>query len=87
MIFTIIRRSLRAYNVRNARKTADDLAKNTGKKHYVIQIHKKLEVLNRVQIDYLIDCKCLHKRLRTAYELQKIAVYTSKSGKNVPDKR
>lgn len=72
------KRFFRYMQVRNAIRHADRMKKLTGKKHYVIQVFNKIRVYDRSHINWLIDKKVLHPRLKNAYELTKIAIYYTK---------
>lgn len=64
--------------VKSAIKQANKMKLLTGKKHYVIMLHRKIMVYDRVQINYLIDAKVLNKRLKEAHNLNKISIYYTK---------
>ncbi len=70
----IIRRTYNYLRVRSAVKTAKRLHSQTGKKYYVLQIHGKLRVLTRIQIDYLVEAGVLHRRMKQDYYLRKYSL-------------
>lgn len=57
------------------KRQADKLRQLTGRRHYVIQINKSLHVFDRPRINELIRVGILKDRLRSHWEIVKIAVY------------
>lgn len=71
----LCKRLIRFLQVRNAIRHADRMQKLTGKRHYVIQVFKKIRVYDRLHINLLISQGVLHKRLKDNLELTKVCLY------------
>ncbi|MBR4535962.1 MAG: hypothetical protein IKO62_04815 [Bacteroidales bacterium] len=71
----LCKRLIRFLQVRNAIRHADRMQKLTGKRHYVIQVFKKIRVYDRLHINLLISRGVLHKRLKDNLELTKVCLY------------
>lgn len=71
----LCKRLIRFLQVRNAIRHADSMQKLTGKRHYVIQVFKKIRVYDRLHINLLISQGVLHKRLKDNLELTKVCLY------------
>lgn len=71
----LCKRLIRFLQVRNAIRHADRMQKLTGKRHYVIQVFKKIRVYDRSRINLLIARGVLHKRLKDSVELTKVCLY------------
>lgn len=71
----LCKRLIRFLQVRNAIRHADKMQKLTGKRHYVIQVFKKIRVYDRLHINLLISRGVLHKRLKDNLELTKVCLY------------
>lgn len=71
----LCKRLFRFIQVRNAIRHADRMQKLTGKRHYVIQVFKKIRVYDRLHINLLISRGVLHKRLKDNLELTKVCLY------------
>lgn len=71
----LCKRLIRFLQVRNAIRHADRMQKLTGKRHYVIQVFKKIRVYDRLHINLLISQGVLHKRLKDNMELTKVCLY------------
>lgn len=71
----LCKRLIRFLQVRNAIRHADRMQKLTGKRHYVIQVFKKIRVYDRLHINLLIYQGVLHKRLKDNMELTKVCLY------------
>lgn len=71
----LCKRLIRFLLVRNAIRHADRMQKLTGKRHYVIQVFKKIRVYDRLHINLLISRGVLHKRLKDNLELTKVCLY------------
>ena len=70
----IIKRTYNYLRVRSAVKTATRLNSQTGKRYYILQIHGKLRVLTRIQVDYLVSVGVLHRRMHQDYYLRKYSL-------------
>lgn len=71
----LCKRLIRFLQVHNAIRHADRMQKLTGKRHYVIQVFKKIRVYDRLHINLLISRGVLHKRLKDNLELTKVCLY------------
>lgn len=71
----LCKRLIRFLQVRNAIRHANRMQKLTGKRHYVIQVFKKIRVYDRLHINLLISRGVLHKRLKDNLELTKVCLY------------
>jgi hypothetical protein len=71
----LCKRLIRFLQVRNAIRHADRMQKLTGKRHYVIQVFRKIRVYDRSRINLLIAKGILHKRLKDNLELTKVCLY------------
>lgn len=61
--------------VKNAVVHANKMASKTNKKYYVLQINKKIHVLHRTQINYLVSKGVLRKSMKEIYTLNQMAIY------------
>lgn len=82
MILTILKRFNRYMAVKNAKRHADRMAKETNTSMYVIQIFKKIRVYDRRRINNLIQAGILSTKLRNALELEKVCIYIARPPKN-----
>lgn len=71
----LCKRLMRYLQVQTAIRHADKMQKLTGKRHYVIQVFKKIRVYDRPHINLLIARGVLHKRLKDSLELTKVCIY------------
>ena len=74
-MFQLCKRLFNYIRVKSAIKQANRLAQLTKKRHYVIKVHKKIRVYNRIHVNFLIQQGVLHPKLKNAIELQKISIY------------
>ena len=61
--------------VKNAIKKAKKMHKWDNKQYYVIQLGNRIRVYDRNQINFLIDDKVLHPKLKSVIELRKFCLY------------
>ena len=73
-MITFFRRLYNYLRVKIAVNTAKRFHARTGKKYYVLQISGRLQVLTRLQVNYLIEKKVLCKRLKQDYYLRKYSL-------------
>ena len=74
-MFQLCKRLINYIKVKSAIKQANRLAQLTKKRHYVIRVHKRIRVYNRTHVNFLIQQKVLHPKLKDALELQRISIY------------
>lgn len=77
-MFTTIKRLFHLIKVKSAVRQADRLHKATRRRYHVLQIGGRMRVYDRTQINYLVDCKVLDKRMKEFYFLQKHCIYITK---------
>lgn len=73
-----LKRIIYYLRVKAAVTQAKRLHKLTKKQYFVLQIHKKIRVYNRRQINYLVEARVLAKSMRNFYTLQKYCIYITK---------
>jgi len=74
-MFQLCKRLYNYIRVKSAIKQANRLAQLTKKRHYVIKVHNKIRVYNRTHVNFLIQQKVLHPKLKDALVLQKVSIY------------
>lgn len=75
ILITILKRFFRFLALKNAIREANRCNRITRKRYYVLKVFDKIWVYDRAKIDLLIRSGVLSKNLKSAYELQKFALY------------
>lgn len=66
------------FRVKSAVRQAKRLHKISNRRYYVLQLARKPMVLNRTQINRMVDSGVLAKSMRDFYTLQKYCIYITK---------
>lgn len=72
-----IQRIIYYLRVKSAVRQAKRLHKLTKKQYFVLQIHKKIRVYDRLQIKYLVDAGVLAKSMREYHTLLKYCLFVT----------
>lgn len=72
-----LKRIIYYFRVKSAVRQAKRLHKLTKKQYFVLQIHKKIRVYDRRQINYLVDAGVLAKSMREYHTLLKYCLFVT----------
>lgn len=72
-----IQRIIYYLRVKSAVRQAKRMHRLTRKQYFVLQIHKKIRVYDRRQINYLVDAGVLAKSMREYHTLLKYCLFVT----------